>query len=146
MGVPLLTAWALPTGHGLSHTHTPHRKLAISAAEKSPPASSPLQELGFWYPGTQRPLAGPTANGQRWPSQIIQCPVVTTETRRKPTRRERRTKSRGAKKTTDPKRGQGGKRGAHVAIGRSAGHRFNRFISMLNYAPRYFPSRDFRLP
>ena len=55
-------------------------------------------------------------------------------------------KRRGAKKTTDPKRGQCGERGAHVAIGRSAGHRFNRFISMLNYAPRYFPSRDFRLP
>jgi hypothetical protein len=24
--------------------------------------------------------------------------------------------------------------------------KFNRFISTLNYAPRYFPSRDFRLP
>ena len=70
----------------------------------------------------------------------------TTETRRKPTPRERSTKRRGAKKTTDPKRGQCGERGAHVAIGRSTGHRFNRFISMLNYAPRYFPSRDFRLP
>jgi len=73
-------------------------------------------------------------------------PRCTTETRRKPTPRERSTKRRGAKKTTDPKRGQCGERGAHVAIGRSTGHRFNRFISMLNYAPRYFPSRDFRLP
>ena len=52
----------------------------------------------------------------------------------------------GQKRPQTQKRGQGGKRGAHVAIGRSAGHRFNRFISMLNYAPRYFPSRDFRLP
>ena len=52
----------------------------------------------------------------------------------------------GQKRPQTQKRGQCGERGAHVAIGRSAGHRFNRFISMLNYAPRYFPSRDFRLP
>ena len=61
--------------------------------------------------------------------------------------RESGAQSAGGQKRPQTQRGANVVKEAHMfAIGRSAGHRSNRFISMLNYAPRYFPSRDFRLP